>query len=303
MITLRIRDYLVREGDKLDLRERPTRVAPVYGGKSSYEAMLAAHVARLSELQQLHYASGRRAVLLIFQAMDAAGKDGAIRHVMSGVNPQGCQVFSFKQPSANELQHDFLWRTTRDLPERGRIGIFNRSYYEEVLVVRVHRDMLGREDIPDPPHHEARLWHDRYRSIMDLERHLHGNGTLVVKIFLHLSKAEQRRRFLERIERPDKNWKITAADIEERRFWKQYRMAYEECLSATSTDDSPWYVVPADDKENARLIVSQIVVDTLEGIGMSYPRITEQRARELHAMKEGLLGVEAEREQPRCLRR
>ena len=216
-------------------------------------------------MQQLHYASNRHAVLLIFQAMDAAGKDGAIRHVMSGVNPQGCQVFSFKHPSATELEHDFLWRTTRDLPERGRIGIFNRSYYEEVLIVRVHPEILRSEGLPDAPHDDKTVWHDRYRSIVDLEKHLHGNGTRIVKFFLHLSKEEQRKRFLARIDEPDKNWKFSLADIEERKFWKHYMKAYEECLSATSTSDSPWYVVPADDKENARLIVSQIVLDTFEG--------------------------------------
>jgi PPK2 family polyphosphate:nucleotide phosphotransferase len=282
------KDFRVREGEEVDLKQRPTTVDPVYGSKSRYKAILAQHVERLSALQQLHYASSRHAVLLIFQAMDAAGKDGAIRHVMSGVNPQGCQVFSFKHPSAVELEHDFLWRTTRDLPERGRIGIFNRSYYEEVLIVRVHSDILRSEDIPDAPHHDGKVWHGRYRSIVDLERHLHANGTIVVKIFLHLSKEEQRLRFLDRIDQPDKNWKVSTGDIEERKFWKKYRTAYEECLSATSTDDSPWYVVPADNKENARLIVSQIVVDTLEDLGMRYPKITARRARELQSIKEGL---------------
>ncbi len=279
------KDYLVHEGEEVDLKKRPTTVDPVYGSKSHYEDILAEHVEKLSELQQLHYASNRYAVLLIFQAMDAAGKDGAIRHVMSGVNPQGCQVFSFKHPSATELEHDFLWRTTRDLPERGRIGIFNRSYYEEVLVVRVHRGILHSESIPDAPSHDGKLWRDRYRSIRDLERHLHVNGTRIVKIFLHLSKEEQRQRFLARIDEPDKNWKFSMADIEERKFWKDYRKAYEECLGATSTDDSPWYVVPADDKENARLIVSQIVVDTLEGIGMKYPEATAERAQQLQSIR------------------
>ena len=181
------------------------------------------------------YASNRYAVLLIFQAMDAAGKDGAIRHVMSGVNPQGCQVFSFKHPSAAELEHDFLWRTTRDLPGRGKIGIFNRSYYEEVLIVRVHPEILRSEGLPDAPHDEKKVWHDRYRSIVDLERHLHENGTRIIKFFLHLSKEEQRKRFLARIDEPEKNWKFSAADIAERKFWKQYMKAYEKCLSATST--------------------------------------------------------------------
>ncbi|NPD66782.1 polyphosphate kinase 2 family protein (plasmid) [Lichenicola cladoniae] len=283
------KDYLVREGEDVNLKKRPTSVDPVYGSKSDYNDILATHIEKLSALQQLHYASSRHAVLLIFQAMDAAGKDGAIRHVMSGVNPQGCQVYSFKHPSATELEHDFLWRTTRDLPERGRIGIFTRSYYEEVLIVRVHHEILLSEDIPDHSGHDDDLWHGRYRSIVDMERHLHANGTLVVKFFLHLSKEEQRRRFLARIDQPDKNWKVTSADIEERKFWKQYRKAYEDCLSATSTDGSPWYAVPADDKENARLIISQIVVDTLEGIGMSYPEVTAKRALELKSIREGLV--------------
>ena len=206
------------------------------------------HVAQLSSQQQLLYASNRHAILLIFQAMDAAGKDGAIKHVMSGVNPQGCQVFSFKHPSPAELQHDFLWRTTRDLPERGRIGIFNRSYYEEVLIVRVHPEILRSEGLPDGPPGDKAVWRDRYRSITNLERHLHENGTRIVKFYLHLSEEEQRKRFLARIDKPEKNWKFSVADIEERKFWKDYMNAYEGCLSATSTSDCPWYVVPADDK-------------------------------------------------------
>ncbi len=286
---IHIKHFRVPERKKVDLHQRPTAVDPFYTSKQDYQKLLAEHVEKLSSLQQLHYASSKHAVLLIFQAMDAAGKDGAIRHVMSGVNPQGCQVFSFKHPSAAELEHDFLWRTTRDLPERGRIGIFNRSYYEEVLVVRVHRDLLQSEDIPDSPHGDSKVWESRYRSIRGLEQHLHANGTRIVKIFLHLSEEEQRKRFLSRIDEPDKNWKISTADIEERRFWKQYRHAYEECLSATSTDDSPWFVVPADDKENARLIVSQIVVDTLEDLGMSYPELTAERTKQLQAIRAGLV--------------
>ena len=242
----------------------------------------------MSSLQHLHYASNRYALLLIFQAMDAAGKDGAIRHVMSGVNPQGCQVFSFKHPSAAELQHDFLWRTTRDLPERGRIGIFNRSYYEEVLIVRVHPEILHSEGLPDALLDETAVWHDRYRSIVDLERHLHANGTRIVKFYLHLSKDEQRKRFLERIDEPEKNWKFSVADIAERKFWDHYMTAFEECLSATSTSDVPWYVVPADDKENARLILSQIILDTFEGLNMSYPKTTPERHKELLSIREQL---------------
>jgi PPK2 family polyphosphate:nucleotide phosphotransferase len=238
--------------------------------------------------QQLLYSSDRHAVLLIFQAMDAAGKDGAIRHVMSGVNPQGCQVFSFKHPSAAELQHDFLWRATRDLPERGRIGIFNRSYYEEVLILRVHPELLDAEGLPDARAKTKRVWHDRYRSIRDLERHLHDNGTRIVKFFLHLSKEEQRKRFLARIDEPDKNWKFSAADIKERGYWKQYMDAYEACLSATSTKEAPWFVVPADNKENARLIVSKIVIDTLEDLEMAYPVTSDERRAELLAIRKRL---------------
>jgi PPK2 family polyphosphate:nucleotide phosphotransferase len=282
------KDFCVREGDKVDLKKWPTMVDPVYRSKEQYQKLLEEHVAQLSLQQLLLYASNRHAVLLIFQAMDAAGKDGAIRHVMSGVNPQGCQVFSFKHPSPAELQHDFLWRTTRDLPERGRIGIFNRSYYEEVLIVRVHPEILGSEAIPDTPDHDKKVWQHRYRSIVDLEKHLNGNGTRIIKFFLHLSKEEQRKRFLARIDELEKNWKFSLADIEERKFWKHYMKAYEECLSATSAQDSPWYIVPADDKENARLIVSQIVLDTFEELKMTYPKTSAKRRQELQSIRKHL---------------
>ena len=282
------KDFRVREGDEVNLKKWPTLVDPVYKSKEQYQKLLGEHVAELSSQQQLLYASNRHAVLLIFQAMDAAGKDGAIRHVMSGVNPQGCQVFSFKHPSAGELQHDFLWRTTRDLPERGRIGIFNRSYYEEVLIVRVHPEILLSEGIPDAPYDDKTVWHGRYRSIVNFERHLHTNGTRIIKFFLHLSEEEQRKRFLARIDEPEKNWKFSNADIEERKFWKHYMKAYEQCLSATSTGDSPWYVVPADDKENARLIVSQIVLETFEELKMTYPKTSAKRRRELQLIRKRL---------------
>ena len=282
------KDFRVREGDEVNLKKWPTVVDPVYNSKKQYHELLEEHVAQLSAMQQLHYASDHHSVLLIFQAMDAAGKDGAIRHVMSGVNPQGCQVFSFKHPSPIELQHDFLWRTTRDLPERGHIGIFNRSYYEEVLVVRVHPEILRGEALTESPHGGKSFWRGRYRSIVDLERHLHANGTRIVKFFLHLSKEEQRKRFLARIDEPEKNWKFSLADVEERRFWKDYMRAYEECLSATSTRDAPWYVVPADDKENARLIVSRIVLDTLEGLKMAFPETSTKRRQELLSIRKQL---------------
>jgi PPK2 family polyphosphate:nucleotide phosphotransferase len=277
------RDFRVREGEKVSLKKWPTKVAAVHGSKEEYERLLGEHIEQLSAQQELLYASNSYAVLLIFQAMDAAGKDGAIKHVMSGVNPQGCQVFSFKHPSATELQHDFLWRTTRDLPERGRIGIFNRSYYEEVLIARVHPEILVGEGIAAAD--KETIWRERYRSILGMERHLHLNGTRIIKFFLHLSKEEQRRRFLQRIDKPEKNWKFSTADVEERKFWKDYMKAYEKCLGATSTNEAPWYVVPADDKENTRLIVSRIVVETLAELKMSYPKTGARWRRELQVIR------------------
>ena len=271
-----------RAGKKVHLGKTPTRIKPLYKSREDYQATLAAQVSRLDELQQLLYASNQYALLVIFQAMDAAGKDGVIRHVMSGINPQGCQVFSFKHPSAGELAHDYLWRTTRDLPERGRIGIFNRSYYEEVLIARVHPKILKAENLPDTG---KDVWEERFRSINGLERHLHANGTRVIKFFLHMSKEEQRQRFLARIDAPEKNWKFNESDVEERKFWKDYMHAYEQALSATSNKHCPWYVVPADDKENARLIVSQLIVKALEGLKMSYPPTSTARRRELKAFR------------------
>ncbi|BFI94952.1 MAG: polyphosphate kinase 2 family protein [Rhodanobacter sp.] len=285
---IRSKDFRVPEGSDVDLGEWPTRIEPFHRSEEQYKAILESHVAKLSAQQELLYASDRHAVLLIFQAMDAAGKDGAIKHVMSGVNPQGCQVFSYKHPSATELQHDFLWRCTRDLPERGRIGIFNRSYYEEVLIARVHPQILRGEGLPDARRHGKGIWRDRYRSINHLERHLHENNTHVVKFFLHLSKDEQRKRFLERIDTPEKNWKFSQADIAERKFWPDYMKAYAACLGATSTRHAPWYVVPADDKKSARLIISQIVLDTLERLKMSYPRTSAKRRQELQAIRQQL---------------
>jgi len=240
-------------------------------------------------LQRLHYASNRYAVLLIFQAMDAAGKDGAIRHVMSGVNPQGCQVFSFKHPSATELEHDFLWRTTRSLPERGRIGIFNRSYYEEVLIVRVHPEILRSQQLPDGLLDEDTIWQERYRSIRELENHLFRNGTRIVKFFLHLSKDEQCKRFLDRIDKPEKNWKFSLADLEERKYWDRYMRAYEACLTTTSTEHAPWYVVPADDKKNARLIISKIILKTFKSLDMHYPETDKKRQQELLSIRDRLV--------------
>jgi PPK2 family polyphosphate:nucleotide phosphotransferase len=281
-------DFRVDEGSKVDLAKWPTQVDPVYKSKEQYKSLLEEHVTKLSALQELHYASNQYAILLILQGMDAAGKDGAIRHVMSGVNPQGCRVYSFKQPTALELEHDFLWRTTAHLPERGRIAIFNRSYYEETLVVRVHPDILANEAIPGAPRHDKKIWKQRYRSINDFERHLGCNGTRVVKIFLHLSKDEQKKRFLERLDQPEKHWKFSDADLKERAFWDDYAKAYEECLSETSAEDAPWFVVPADDKENARLILSRILLDTFEGLDMRYPRTSAEREKELQSFREQL---------------
>lgn len=271
MMKIDTQPYRVEAGQKLRLGQRPTAVAPLYRDADDYEGQLRAQVKRLAELQNLLYAHNRYSLLLIFQAMDAAGKDSVIKHVMSGVNPQGCQVYSFKHPSAQELDHDFLWRTSQCLPERGRIGIFNRSYYEEVLVVRVHPEILKAQSLPEDAARPPRLWKERYDSINQLERHLHRNGTRVVKFFLHLSREEQRRRFLARLDDPAKNWKFSAADLDERELWPRYMQAYREALQATSSADSPWYVVPADDKRNARLIVAQVIADTLAGLKMSYP--------------------------------
>ena len=279
--TIDIADFRVKGDKKVDLAQWPTRVDPFYDSKDAYKALLENGTARLSELQELLYAHDRYSLLVIFQAMDAAGKDGAIRHVMSGVNPQGCQVFSFKHPSATELDHDFLWRTHCALPERGRIGIFNRSYYEEVLIVRVLPEILKAQKLPDETLAAEDFWAERLRSIADSEAHLHRNGTRIVKIFLHLSKDEQRDRLIARIDEADKNWKFDEGDIEQRQHWDKYMAAYADCLAATGTADCPWYVVPADDKKNARLIVSQIMVDTLSALAMHYPETSPARRENL----------------------
>ena len=279
------KDFRVREGNKIDLKEWTTRVDPYYRSKKQYKKILREHITEMSALQNLLYASNSYAVLIIFQGMDAAGKDSAIKHVMSGVNPQGCEVHSFKHPSMEELEHDFLWRTTRYLPERGRIGIFNRSYYEEVLIVRVHPEILHSEGPPKELLDEKTIWRDRYRSIVDLENHLYRNGTRIVKFFLHVSKDEQRRRFLARIDEPDKNWKFSRGDLEERKFWNDYMKAYKACLSATSSREAPWYVVPADDKKNARLIISRTILDTLHGLKMAYPELSKKQQKELRELR------------------
>jgi PPK2 family polyphosphate:nucleotide phosphotransferase len=285
---IEIKKFCVREGETVKLKKWPTKTKLIYKSKDDYKTILETHIKELSARQSLLYADNRHSLLLIFQAMDAAGKDGAIKHVMSGVNPQGCQVSSFKHPSATDLEHDFLWRTSHCLPERGHIGIFNRSYYEEVLIVRVHPEILHAQELPPESLADNKFWQHRFRSINDLEKHLHRNGTRVVKFFLHLSKDEQCRRFLARIDDPEKNWKFSQADIAERKFWKDYMKVYEECLSATSTKHAPWFVVPADDKENARLIISQIVLDTLKVLKMSYPKTSKARHKELLAIRKQL---------------
>jgi PPK2 family polyphosphate:nucleotide phosphotransferase len=282
----RVERLRVAPGRKVKLAHLPTRVPDFYQDDSDAEKQLARHVARTSELQDVLYASDRYSLLLVFQAMDAAGKDGAIKHVMSGVNPQGCQVWSFKQPSTEELDHDFLWRTTLRLPERGRIGIFNRSHYEEVLVVRVHPEYLAAQRVPAAPQPgSSEFWAQRMRSIRDYESHLARNGTVIVKFFLHLSKAEQRDRFLDRIDHPDKNWKFSVGDVAERQHWDQYQEAYEQMLSATSTRQAPWYVIPADDKKNARLMISVVINRTLESLDLKYPKLDKHRLAALKASR------------------
>ena len=283
-------DFRVAPGRKVRLRKWPTDIKPLYKSGKQYKESLVEDVRDLSALQHLLYASDTYALLLIFQAMDAAGKDGAISHVLSGINPQGCEVYSFKQPSAEESEHDFLWRTNCRLPARGRIGVFNRSYYEEVLVVRVHPEILQSQGLPGELMGKKTIWRDRYRSIVDMERHLHRNGTRVVKFYLHLSKDEQRKRLLKRIDVPEKNWKFNLGDVKERKFWDDYTRAYEECLSATSTKAAPWHIVPADDKLNARLIVSRIVIGVLKGLDMRYPGVTRARRAELRAIRRQLAG-------------
>ena len=278
-------NFLVKPGAKVRLTHRPTAVKPIYSSKDEYKALLEKHVKQLDDLHQLLYSSGKYAVLLVLQGMDGSGKDGAIRHVMSGVNPQGCEVTGFKQPSAEELQHDFLWRSMSRLPARGRIGIFNRSYYEEVLVVRVHPELLVGEGLAKDLRDGKKVWAERYRAIVEMERHLHDCGTRIVKVYLHMSKGEQRKRFLARIDEQEKNWKFSMADIHERKYWKQYMKAFEECLEGTSTKFAPWYAVPADDKENARLIISQILLDTMDELKMTYPKTTPKRHAELLSIR------------------
>jgi PPK2 family polyphosphate:nucleotide phosphotransferase len=283
------RPYRIDDGEHFRLKDiDPADTAGIDDKKAAREA-LEAGILALAEMQERLYAQDRRALLLIFQAMDAAGKDGAIKHVMSGVNPQGCQVYSFKAPSAEELDHDYLWRTSRSLPERGRIGIFNRSYYEEVLVVRVHPEMLERQHLP-PSLVTKDIWKERYRDIRSFERYLDSNGIAVRKFFLHVSKGEQKKRFLERLDNPDKYWKFSASDARERRFWKDYMSAYEDMIRGTATPRAPWYVVPADNKWFTRVVVAAAIIDALEEMDLKFPKVDKARRTEMKAAKAELLG-------------
>jgi PPK2 family polyphosphate:nucleotide phosphotransferase len=276
--------FRIEDGKKFRLKDVDPADTGHWRSKEHAEAALMEGIARTAELQDKLYAQDNWALLLIFQAMDAAGKDGAVKHVMSGVNPQGCQVHSFKAPSDVELQHDFLWRTTRDLPERGHIGIFNRSYYEEVLIVRVHPEILKGEKTP-PSLVDKDIWDERFEDIRSFERHMARNGTVIRKFFLHLSKKEQKKRFLARLDEPEKNWKFSANDIHERKYWDDYQDAYEDMIRNTATKHAPWYVVPADNKWFTRLVVSTVIVDALESLDLAYPKVEEAKLKELKAAK------------------
>jgi len=282
-----VRPFRVDYGHKFRLRDIDPSDSGGIKSKKKAEEWLAQGVERLADLQERLYAQDRWAVLLIFQAMDAAGKDGAIKHVMSGINPQGCQVYSFKAPSSEELDHDFLWRTSKSLPERGRIGIFNRSYYEEVLVVRVHEQLLAKQKLPRELV-TKRIWGERYEDIAAFERYLARNGVLIRKFFLHVSRDEQKQRFLERLERPEKNWKFSTADARERQHWKSYMAAYQDLIRATSAPHAPWIVVPADKKWFARLLVAAAVVDALESLGLKFPEVDAAQKKELAAARRAL---------------
>ena len=283
--------YRVEKGKHFRLKDYDPADTGHWHSKEHAQEALLQGVVRTVELQDMLYAQDNWAVLLIFQGMDAAGKDGVISHVMSGINPQGCQVYSFKVPTETELQHDFLWRTTYSLPERGHIGIFNRSYYEEVLVVRVHPEILKSQKTP-PSLVTKSIWDERFEDICSFERHMTRSGTVIRKFFLNLSKKEQKRRFLERLEEPEKNWKFSAADIRERKYWDDYQDAYEDMIRNTATEEAPWYVVPADNKWFTRLVVSAVLVETLESLDLSYPKVDTEKRKELEAAKKILLSKE-----------
>lgn len=280
--------YRVESGKHFRLKDFDPGDTAEWRSKEHADEALQRGILRTAELQDKLYAQSRWALLLIFQAMDAAGKDGAIKHVMSGVNPQGCQVCAFKAPSEVELQHDFLWRTTRCLPERGHIGIFNRSYYEEVLVVRVHPNILAAQKTP-PSLVGKHIWEERFEDILGFERHMWRSGTVIRKFFLNVSKKEQKRRFLARLDEPEKNWKFSAGDIHERECWREYHDAYEDMIRNTATEHAPWYVVPADNKWFTRLVISAVIVETLQSLDLAYPTVPEEKRKELEAAKKLLL--------------
>jgi PPK2 family polyphosphate:nucleotide phosphotransferase len=280
--------FLVQPEERLRLADRPTRIEPMADSKADYDALIAKQRDQIVELQQVLYAHDRYSLLLIFQGMDTAGKDGAIKHVLSGVNPQGCQAYSFKQPSETELDHDFLWRATAKLPERGRIGVFNRSYYEEVLVVRALPEVLANEHLPAELFTADHFWKDRYLDINNYEAYLHRNGTRVVKFFLHISKDEQRQRLLARIDDPAKKWKASQGDLDMRRHWDDLQKAYQACLAATSTNDAPWYVIPADHKRTARLLIAQVIAEAMGNFHMGYPTVDAAHEAELATMRAAL---------------
>ncbi len=285
---MKIEKFLAAEGKKVDLKDHPTDFTGDFTDKKEAVKDLEKNVARLAELQDMLYAQNVHSLLIIFQAMDAAGKDGAIKHVMSGINPQGCQVVAFKQPSAEELDHDFLWRCAKNTPERGRIGIFNRSHYEEVLVVKVHPQILYSQQLPDEIKNDKNIWKNRYNQIRNWEDMLAANGTHVIKFFLNVSKEVQKKRFLERIDIPEKNWKFSAGDAKERVMWDDYMNAYRDAIEATSTKNSPWYIIPADKKWFTRLAVSEIIVQKLESLNMHYPVVTDAHKAELLEAKKML---------------
>jgi len=288
-LTKIIKNFRVDHPDKFRLADHdPAETCGLDIEKAEAKALLADGIERLSALQEKLYAQNRWSVLAVFQAMDAAGKDGAIKHVMSGVNPQGCQVASFKGPSAEDLDHDYLWRCTTRLPERGRIGIFNRSYYEEVLVVRVHEALLRKQKLP-PELITEDIWKDRFRDIRRFERYLSHNGVLIRKFFLHVSPQEQKKRFLERIDNPEKNWKFSAADVRERGYWQDYMAAYEAMIRHTATEDAPWYAVPADNKWFTRVVVAAAVIDALASLDLHYPEVDEEKRKELALARQALL--------------
>jgi len=277
-------DYIVRPGKKVNLKSFDPGDHGEFKNRKEAAGKLQNDIEKLSRLQEVFYAADTYSLLIIFQAMDAAGKDGAIKHVMSGLNPQGCQVASFKSPSAREMDHDYLWRSNLMLPERGRIGIFNRSYYEEVLVVRVHPSILEAQKLPQKLKKNG-IWKRRFREINNFEEYLHNNGTKIVKFFLHVSKEEQKKRFLERIDNPSKNWKLSPADVKERAFWDDYQKAYEEMLGATSTDHAPWYVVPADCKWFTRAVIADVLVKTLKSLHFCYPELGKAQRESLEESK------------------